>query len=62
MKKLKNLSALLLVVVIVSLFVACGSEIVDHASDRIEDRIESRLDPVEDRVEHYFERLFRIYD
>ena len=62
MKNIKNLSALLLVIVIVSLFVACGNELVDHATDRIEDKIESRLDPVEDRVERYFERLFRFYD
>ena len=62
MKKFKNLSAFLLVVVIVSLFIACGNEIVDEATDRIEDRIEYRIDPVEDRVERYFERLFRFYD
>ena len=60
MKKI-FLSALLLVIVIVSLFVACGNEIVDEATDRIEDRIEYRIDPVEDRVERYFERLFKKY-
>ena len=51
MKKLKNLSALLLVIVIISLFVACGNEIIDHATDKLENRIENKVDRIENKVE-----------